>query len=340
MYILLYLNKKDRKITSAEVKRVYIAMLMTVLAIILYFVTRILIIKSGLIPQAITDFCTQYNKEQTQWPNIFRILTGDLTDAHTTLLRILAAVFLTPARNILGFAHWGQWVYTTSLIPAVCLTITLWKKAESTGDKCRALLPFGLIFLPYSASVLLMAPSGIRLFLPEPLVAAGLWCLFLRHVHFNLRGKCIFYGVMALITLKGIYYGALFASDEKYYFDSKVRELTLMYIRGQQETIRHGAGDCPILLCGSPERAIKSRSLASILAPLHVSMKHHGLYPKSAIPGFSTQPYASYARLPNLRHASSAEERQYGDKLRDMPVWPQIGSVSYEQGVVLIKIGN
>lgn len=340
MYILLYLSKRDRKFTKAEVKRASIALLMTFLAIILYFITRVLIVKSGLIPQAVTDYCTQYNEQQTQWPNIFRILSGDMTDANVTLQRVVSAVLVTPARNILGCAHWGQWVYTTALIPAVCLTAAWWKKAKSIGDKCTALLPLALIYFPYTASVVLMEPSMSRLFLPEPLVAAGLWCLFLRQVHLNLKGKYTLFVLMALITLKGIYYGALYASDEKYYFDSKVRELTLMYIRGQQETIRHGADDCPILLCGSPDRGLSSRSLAKFFAPQHVSMKHQGLYQKTAIPGFSTLKYASYTRLPNLRDALPEEELQYGDKLRDMPVWPQIGSVAYEHGVVLIKLGN
>lgn len=340
MYILLYLSKRDRKFTKAEVKRASIALLMTFLAIILYFITRVLIVKSGLIPQPIIDFCIRYNEQQTQWPNIFRIISGDMTDANVTLQRVVSAVMVTPARNILGFAHWGQWVYTTALIPAVCLTVTLWKKAGTTGNKCAALLPLGLIYLPYTASVILMSPGLSRLFMAEPLVAAGLWCLFLRQVHLNLKGKYILYILMALVTLKGIYYGALYASDEKYYYDSKLRELTLMYIRGQQESIRHGADDCAILLCGSPNCDSKSSGWAKFLAPQHVSMKDQGLYPKSAIPDFATAKYASYARLPNLRDALPEEVVKYGDALRNMPIWPQNGSVTYEQGVILIKIGN
>lgn len=301
--------------------------------VIWFALNKLFIIVSGC-PQRWLNAAAAYNANQTNWP---QLLSCDLgTFPRAVAHHILEEGVRFPLLCLAGQKHIGQWIYTTSLIPLLILTIGYWRHMPRKKAFLMSFYAASLVYVPLCiALALLWSWASPRVMVAEPLAVAALWGIMLtRAPRMGIASAFL----ACFIALKGIYYGSSFAHDEAYYWNAAMQELRDMEERGRQLAIANGMTDTPVIILG---KAPEPESQSGIL----FRMKDNGFLPGQSNPVALNlgrevfDGYARYMRLDRIRMGSDADKEKHQEAYREMPAWPKDGSIRIDKGEIIVKAG-
>lgn len=303
--------------------------------VIIWFVLhKFFVLVSGC-PQRWLDAANTYNANQTNWPQLLDCDFSVLPRAAAH--HILDEGVLFTLSCLAGAKHIGQWVYGTALIPLIVLIVGFWKHMPRKKALYLSLYAVSLIYVPFSvALVLLWGWAAPRVMVAEPLAVAALWGLAFPLVTSRFI-KCVCSCLAGFVALKGIYYGACFAHDEAYYWNSAMQELRDMEERGRQLAAANNMENAPIIVLGDTPDPAFSNGVGT-------RMKDCGYWRDRSLPvswnmGHDVfAGYVQYMRLNRLRLGTPSDREKHQEAYDSMPAWPKDGCMRIDRGEVILKV--
>lgn len=230
----------------------------------------------------------------------------------------------------------GQWLYATVWFPASLLVLRFARSHGRLRAIPASIFCIGLIYIPFLFALILLNDRGLSRYMcmAQPIVLCGLWYLGV----LSDRALCRRYQKVLLIFLLGVFvknaYDAnITARNESYFYELGKQEMRDMYLLARVESPKASHQNAPFIICGIRPMPKTQRRMDG------------DLYPETALPfimceKFSIDGYASFFRLPQMRAATTDEEKVHQETLSQMPIWPALGSVKADGDVVLIKIND
>ena len=302
------------------------------IAVILYYCINLAIISFVNIPEATITMVEKYQQNMTGWSDIAKLGVKNIAYQFVNL------GIKTPFFSITCQNYQGQLIVASALLPA-CLIIIY---AIKHFGLCRksiliTILVLSVLYIPFTASLLLGKHLPIRVELSNPIPAACLWSLafsIISRVSIQ-RAQLAFMSVGIFALIWASCRVSEIGRDERWSYNRGAAELHMMQLRGQQAAINSGLVDCRIVLLGKP------RPIPDQLYDIKTTglMGNETLTDLLRYPGWVTK-YARYLRLSRIFEGTQEDMNAHLATFKEMPIWPADGSVRVSNNEVIIKIGN
>lgn len=269
----------------------------------------------GFISQETLDYVLGYQSNSTQW--------GSVTE-HGIGLQILCYLhyFKCTVMDALGIGQETYWLFATAVLPlggviyhAIRHT-TGWLRLE------QCIIALLVWWLPFCMSILVLTQQGLRTALAAPLAFAGLWMVWLAGARLHKRHTAILCllgcGIIAAATIT-VWRESM---REASLHNNSIELIAAMQAKGRACAADAGIPQAPII----------------VLANLQdKQVPFCGAYPLVA--GAACMDwYCRAYDMNDIRMGESEDKQRHSACWKEMPSWPQEGSVKEDGGEIIIKV--
>lgn len=227
------------------------------------------------------------------------------------------------AKNMLGLAYAGQWVFATVLFPLGALLSDYVRR----GRRVHAFLLLVVWWLPFCMILPTLSDQGARVSMAEPLALAGIWGLWLRERGLSRTARRLLAVLLCAALLKSAYRVADIAVNEYYVYRTNLDCVREMHTRAVSMAECAGQPGAPILLVGNPP-----------LDPEVTWTRRECLGSRGYMPPKILFRYCRFMHIPDMRYATPEETETYRADYLQMPTWPAAGSVRHAGNAIIIRI--